>query len=390
MGSTRPNSATPSGKTIRLRLSVWLCAFFILGGGAATAGQTQRVSHSRLEETTKLATRERLIAVTFAPVFHQTLGDQPRSDYLTNFDFDGDWRGDNNWAHATDPKFPMRAYAYYSVAETATHLFIVYAVFHARDYKGGDVTGPMLSDLMRAGAQRAGKYDPTGLAAETTFAHENDLEGCLVVVQKQNADATNGRVVFVETLRHGTFPKYVATESARNGFEAVSLDGQRPVLYIERKGHGIAAVAADKKDARITTVTYRFGGRADDPEQRGEGAVGYELIPIATTLWAHARKADGQTYGETHNYGAIELSVQTEGRVVKRKVTIGVIGSAFLGKVGGKNMARPPWGWFAVDRRDQPLGQWFFDPAATIKKDFQLGESFSTTYMRLPFWGGVR
>ena len=37
------------------------------------------------------AVRDRDIAARFAPVFHQALGSAPRFDYITNFDFDGDW-----------------------------------------------------------------------------------------------------------------------------------------------------------------------------------------------------------------------------------------------------------------------------------------------------------
>src|SRR5215213_3853249 len=59
------------------------------------------------------AARERQVAVRFAPVFRQALGDHPRADYLTNFDFDGDWRGDNNWKNTDDPKFHLRAYVYF-------------------------------------------------------------------------------------------------------------------------------------------------------------------------------------------------------------------------------------------------------------------------------------
>ena len=36
------------------------------------------------------------IAALYAPVFRQALGDSPRYDYITRFDFDGDWVGDNN------------------------------------------------------------------------------------------------------------------------------------------------------------------------------------------------------------------------------------------------------------------------------------------------------
>lgn len=69
-----------------------------------------------------------------------------------------------------------------------------------------------------------------------------------------------------------------------------------------------------------------------------------------------------------------------------RQISVGGLGSAFFGKAGGVNMARPPWGWFDNNHRTDPLGLWFFDPAKVVKRDFHLGESFSTAYVRLPFW----
>src|SRR5262249_26400776 len=41
--------------------------------------------------------RDRQVAEAFAPIITQGLSDPQRFDYITNFDFDGDWRGDNNW-----------------------------------------------------------------------------------------------------------------------------------------------------------------------------------------------------------------------------------------------------------------------------------------------------
>src|SRR5512138_3356589 len=124
------------------------------------------------------------IAGRFAPIFYQALGDRPRSDYITNFDFDGDWRGDNNWDHAADMSLLLKAYIYYSVVETSTHYFIHYAVFHPRDYKGGEARGTVLSKIIREGVKAGGQFDPTGLADEAVLAHENDMEGCLVVIEK--------------------------------------------------------------------------------------------------------------------------------------------------------------------------------------------------------------
>jgi hypothetical protein len=360
-------------------------------GGASRKGQTE----FGISQTT---TREREAAALFAPIFYQALGDKPRSDYLTNFDFDGDWRGDNNWQHLDDSKFLLKAYVYYAVVETATHLFIHYAVFHPRDYKGGERKGAILSELIREGMKRSGDYDPTGLAAEAAVAHENDMEGCLVVVAKKGQDLKQGQVAFVETLHHNLFSKYLALEATPKRFEHVDLERQRVLLYIEPKGHGIEAYEGDEKQtANKKFLIYKFTGNAEDPEKVKNGVVGYDLVPIQTTLWAKAQNSviEGQdtklgfTYGETHDYGEITVSiVQADERVIKRKLAVGKIGSAFLGGVGGVNMARPPWGWFDRNLPHEQLGLWFFDPATIIKRDFQLDDSFSTAYVGLPFWAG--
>src|SRR5215218_536847 len=154
------------------------------------------------------ASRDHHVAAAFAPVFYQGLGDNARADYITNFDFDGDWRGDNNWANADDKRFKMRAYVYYAVSETPTHFFVHYALFHPRDYKGGNAGGAILSEAIKEGVRRGGRYDPTGLSAEAVLAHENDMEGCLVAAAKSGEDPKSARVVYVETLGHDRFQKY--------------------------------------------------------------------------------------------------------------------------------------------------------------------------------------
>jgi hypothetical protein len=93
------------------------------------------------------------------------------------------------------------------------------------------------------------------------------------------------------------------------------------------------------------------------------------------------------TFGAVHDYGSVTINVlQANARSVKQKFKIGKLGSAFRGRVGGIDMARPPWAWFDRSNRTGPLGLWFFDPANTIKRDFALNETFSVTYIRLPFW----
>ena len=140
-------------------------------------------------------------------------------------------------------------------------------------------------------------------------------------------------------------------------------------------------------------VSHKYTGTAEDPEARIAGPIGYDLVPIQTSLWPRARQhasKKGLRYGRTHNYGSIKLNLVSKGGTAPRTVKIGSLGSSFLGTVGGRNMARPPWGWFDMNRRTDPLGLWFFDPAAVVKRDLNLAEGFSTIYVRLPFWATVK
>ena len=339
--------------------------------------------------------RDREIAARFAPTFRQAVGDDRRADYITNFDFDGDWRGGNNWRNAADTRFKLRAYVYYAVAETDTHFFVHYAVFHPRDYKGGGGAGPLLSEAIREGVRRGGRYDPTGISAGAVLAHENDMEGCLVVAAKSGDDLNGARVVAVQTLAHDRFLSYApegGVASAPQG--RVRLEDGRAELYVEPKGHGVSAYG-DETEARASRtgqVLYKFAGRADDPEAaRDVGEVGYELLPLRTTLWPRAQKGVGETFGRLTDYGSLTVAAtDARGRAARRKVTLGRVGSSFAGAVGAQHAARPPWGWFDRGARAERPGAWFFDPASTIKRRYNLGEDFSTTYRHAPFLGVFR
>lgn len=350
-------------------------------------GQPPRTSTGRPAEAGLWAARDREVAVRFAPVFYQALGDQRRSDYITNFDFDGDWRGDNNWANADVPRFKLLAYVYFAVSETPTHYFIHYAVFHPRDYKGGKVSGPLLSGAIREGVRRGGRYDPTGLSKGAVLAHENDMEGCLVVAAKGGKEVAQAKVLLVETLSHDRFLKYTTDENAFPGLKLIRLEDQSPLLYVEPKGHGVSAYSSEKQLAGQATLTYRYTGQANDPENARDGVVGYELLPMFSTLWARARSTSNGTFADLLDYGVLTFNV--EGQTKSRRKTLGKLGSAFLGRHGAPNAARPPWGWFDRSEGLTP-GSWFFDPASAVKRRHNLGAGFSTSYLHAPFIGLTR
>lgn len=335
--------------------------------------------------------RDYQIAARFAPVFHQALGSSPRFDYITRVDFDDDWRGDNNWVNAADEGRRLGATVYFNVSESVTHYFIHYAVFHPRDYKGGSVRGVVLSQIIREGATRHGDYDPTGLAEAAVLAHENDMEGALVVVEKAAGLFGSTRVVYVETLAHNQFLQYPVERrlfGRRDGRALV--EDEHPLLYIEPKGHGIEAFQGeDQLEGEAGTVVYRYTGEAAEPTglsgSRVTEEVGYDLVSMAETLWPFARDQYGELYGGVFDYGDWTVEVlNSDDRVVTREVTLGEIGSLFRGTVGGQNMARPPWGWYDQDEPDRRQGEWFLAPAETVKRHFGLDDDFSTTYLHHP------
>jgi len=367
---------------------------------------------------TQTAKYDHEIAARFAPVFYQGIGDNQRSDYITNFDFDGDWRGDNNWDHVANKRYPLKAYVYYSVVETRTHYFIHYAIFHARDYKGGATKGKILSELLRDTVKVGSESDPTGMAIVATVAHENDMEGCLVVVEKAGNDLARANVVFVTTVAHNKFLKYTAGSEKPDAM--ISIVDHHPLLYVEPKGHGVrnylsgdmsngndsgeSTTAPDKqansktksqkakekeaKEAKNGIVIYHFAGRAEQPDKAKGDSCAYDLVPIETTLWKHAQTEANETFGVVFDYPPMTIDVvSTTERQVAYKAQIGMRGMAFLGNQGGKNIARAPWGWFDVGDQSQPLGTWFFDPAKAIKRQYRLAESFSTAYVRHPILG---
>ena len=405
---------TPRRMTTRLfSIRTFLSLAILLASNVAALSQSTKKRAPKTSYNADSLNRDLHVAAAFAPVFYQGLGDNPRADFITNFDFDGDWRGDNNWANAADERFRLHAYVYYAVSETPTHFFVHYALFHPRDYKGGSRGGAILSEAIKEGVRRGGRFDPTGLSSEAVLAHENDMEGCLVVAEKSGVDRSpaaineylsRARIVYVETLGHDRFQKYAAEGESPSNSKLFLTEGGRPVLYVEPKGHGVSAyddkehgarpVGAARYEALGRTrnvLAYYYAGSAGNPELsvRG-GEVNYELLPLYTTLWPRARRGANETFGVAHNFGVLSAHAFANGKASTRRFSLGKLGSAFKGKVGAPNAARPPWGWFDRTERGAPEGSWFFDPAATVKRDFKLGEEFSLAYTHAPFLGLFR
>jgi len=315
--------------TVRgLLASLMLC--LLLGGCAAPATETSVIPQPP-------ASREDL-ARHYAPIIRQ--GVASNQDFITAVDFDGDWVGNNNWEN--QPTGDLAAYVYYSVIETEIHWFLLYALFHPRDYT----------------------RDP---CEKSEGCHENDMESIQMVVAKD--DTPFGKLLAVETLAHSHIYLYTADRSVGGNFlkvrGSVQLEGSHPVVYVETYGHGIYA---HRKILLPHTVVYRVGEQAEVPESLKDDDVAYQLVSIYETLWAHRDEiGPGWAFDQPFDY---------RGHVLP---------AAIDGDDFGADRANTPWGYDQAIGDTLSRGDWFLDPAKALTYHARFEGEFSRKYVYNPY-----
>jgi hypothetical protein len=288
------------------------------------------------------------LAEHYAPFLAQETWFEPKADYPTRFDYDGDWHGDNNWDSLEEGT--SQAYVHYAAMETRTHWFLIYNVFHPRDY----------SDKCVAGS-----------------CHENDNEGLVLTVAKDGS--RYGRLQVMETLAHNNVYSFTADGRIRAG--AHTIDGpiefyqeSHPMVFIESGGHGIYGTrssharydAANDQFTAGTGVTFLYKGLAERPRHPNDRLVGYDLLPIYSEWWVKANRESGWTARTFDAYFAYQPVGGRPG------VPYAEIGGAFFGRKMGVNMARPFWGWHdnrTLKRGILAVGQWGLDPAYAVSRN---------------------
>ncbi|HET9269837.1 MAG TPA: hypothetical protein VFO31_16785 [Vicinamibacterales bacterium] len=290
----------------------------------------------------------RRLAEHYAPVVFQ----ESRStvlDFITRFDYDGDWKGDNNWRNAY--LFDLTGHVYYSVIESTSHYFITYAFYHPRDYT-------------------ARPYE--GFAPKTE--HENDMEGCTITIEKDGTPF--GKVVLLETLAHDVFFKYENRDNRKVSAGGSKIDGAiqfvdgRPAVYVEAEGHGVKSPSRLQMASRnnFPGIVYRYTGTASVPGSNRDPNATYDLVAIEDTLWAH-RFDVGSTFCCADSYAM-------------NGGTTASVGSAFNGPIGGC-AAKPPWGWDQANDKISK-GDWFRDPLKAYPTQLRI-QNFTGSYVHNPY-----
>jgi hypothetical protein len=306
------------------------------------------------------------LAAHWAPVwYHDSDSSNYKGDYIVAYDFDGDTRSDNNWDNLNKAGVDLRAVIYYSVVETQTHWFILYADFHPQDWDENCQPIPFGPDK----------------------CHENDMEGAMVVVRKDGAPHGKFELLYTEAhnnLHIFTNDKTISASHTKH-LESVPVtweNGSHPELYVESKGHGVCALRYNgSKHCKHPVsgnpppfpggdgIVYRYKGVAQLPKSGNDRDVGYALVPLTTTIWARRKDIcdSGCTFDGTMTY---------EGQS---------IGKAFDGDSHGDDKANPPWAW--DDPEDGPVlrGGFFFRPAETVLTHLKVSGAWSKTYLVNPF-----
>lgn len=274
------------------------------------------------------------LAARWAPIHRQdTDSSDYDADYLSRVDFDGEWDTLDNWEAQDDSVSRLTGRGYYSVVQTSTHWFIVYAYYHPRDWS------ELCSDAN---------------------CHENDLEGVLLTVRKDGS--TYGRLEAAVTVAHTNFYSYVPAGSTfTSGREDVdgtlrmaTYNGAaHPVTFQEAKGHGLYGWNGTSFPGGDGVVYYP-SGTAEVPSSGTDSSVGYALSNIFAAGGMWSRRNDTTTFTS---------------------------GGAFQGNTYKDDAANAPWAWDdSDDGSDLQKGLLAKDPAYLVQQYFDGTGSFSLTY----------
>ncbi|MFQ5976700.1 MAG: hypothetical protein ACE5OZ_01060 [Candidatus Heimdallarchaeota archaeon] len=336
----------------------------------------QNLSKNQFEPPAwKKWTKEEIVQY-WAPVWYQdTDSTNPRFDLITNFNYDGDWTGNNNWDNLDRPSLPLNAFIYYSFVETESHWFIGYYDFHPGDWSQG---------------------------APWVLEHENDMEGVVMAIRKTRAEC--GTLLGMVTEAHNHFYPYKAAPGIDKGewlenaglqdvhYENVSWfwndvpfsEHKHPIAYVESMGHGVYG----------DTSTYLFGDKISDGWHDSGFPGGDGIIYYPTGFSEDPRHSSS---GSFVGYELIDIMVLWEKRNVNAYVGDGKMYQnewAFDGNDGAQNdAANPPWGWDDPDDGQSLMGEIFNHPVKFFRHYFS-GVNFDPTpatsdYPYHPYWGIV-
>ncbi len=258
-------------------------------------------------------------------------------DYITNFDYDGDWVGNNNADNIEN--FPLPAYVYYSVVETATHWFIGYYDYHPLDWNYPSI-----------------------------HWHENDMEGLLLVISKSGG-LPWGEFLCMVTEAHAEFWQYIDEQTAPSnsveewsgpevifsedidgdvGWTSIApyplahlfADHEHLKVFVESRGHGVYGEGKDAYRYPILDVE-----RFDENWDGDNFPLDMGIIYYPSTVAEEPQQSGTNPHIYEAGYALIKIDVLWDRRFDIGEACPFSSDDAFNGDDGTSNAANPPWGW---------------------------------------------
>jgi hypothetical protein len=273
------------------------------------------------------------LAYRWAPIHYQyvNLG-YIRRDMLCSVNYDGDWNTANNKDHIE--YYELIPVVYYSIAETGTHYYILYSFYHADD-----------------------------------LTHENDLEGCLLIVAKED------NLLGMISIAHYDFFSFTFDDRLQPGKE--TLDGELFVEEFNGRNHPITKQEANKHGLFAWgTTSWSLPWERDSFSR-----IGIRYYPANIAIAQNEFRVD--SFNKTSfPYVLIDM-LGSEGFWDKRdhKLNPATFSSWGTFNSTSRNSAHAPWVWDDIND-DLFTGTIFFDPSTIAYRYFSGFDEFDTNYVK--------
>jgi hypothetical protein len=230
----------------------------------------------------------------WAPILYQNVtqadgtGSWGRGDFITTFDYDGDFNGQNNWDNMD--AYRLNAAMYANVTESTTHYFIYYTIYHPRSWINSWAYDEHENDaesavfLVRKDGTQYGKLE----AVITAFHSEGKVYRASADVGDNPANCA-GRISWLHPC--ATTHALITTET---------FEGRpHPQLFMEAEGHGLAACPASANcgigNANMIRYIPSFFGGGGQPVLpiQGTETVGYQILDLGDL---YKRRFDRPTF----------------------------------------------------------------------------------------------
>ena len=333
------------------------------------------------------------LAAKYAPIITQATDEEsPHYDYITSFNFDGNWDGADNKQHIQVSAGKVPSVVYYDVVQTQSHTFISYLFFYP--FRDAENTDHRFDNDASGAMVVLTRHPEVPVAVETWYKYQSDEQSHAFV-----------------TTESGIVPDGESAESYRVNklfAQADLFPNDRFQGYLTSHGHqsclwdweGTGTVvsycklsAAQKTQLESHHIQYVYKGVAEELVKQNDAFpvvkddVGYELVSIVGELWPR-RREEGLVAGSEMSYTPPDTR---PGGGLK-------FGKSFVSSMDG-DFGRPPWAWKwkpagVIPYYELPRGTWFLDPAWYVSRRHSLYEEwnaeaktgYSTTYCFNPYF----